>query len=319
MLGGKRTIKKIVDVVGKILVVIALIFIIKKFKDLNINIAEYISSENILLLIILGVIFSFMISIKSYPWIKILNILSGKSIRFRMANRVYCKANLYKYIPGNIFQYVERFEISTQYKEISNGTVMLSIIIETLCSVIASLLVAVSFSSNIVINYCNKYRNIIKFVLAGVFVVIIILVLLKKKIYEVFNRYKYIFNFKMLKIMLFAVLFFATELILQGGMLLIIISHHCGTIIKGNILFEVIGIYSFSWLIGFITPGVSGGIGVREALLIMALNNLISERIILVSVVILRILNIIGDIIAFAISQFIGSTFLRNDNDGIFN
>lgn len=319
MLGGKRTIKKIVDVVGKILVVIALIFIIKKFKDLNINIAEYISSENILLLIILGVIFSFMISITSYPWIKILNILSGKSIRFRMANRVYCKANLYKYIPGNIFQYVGRFEISTQYKEISNGTVMLSIIIETLCSVIASLLVAVSFSSNIVINYCNKYRNIIKFVLAGVFVVIIILVLLKKKIYEVFNRYKYIFNFKMLKIMLFAVLFFATELILQGGMLLIIISHHCGTIIKGNILFEVIGIYSFSWLIGFITPGVSGGIGVREALLIMALNNLISERIILVSVVILRILNIIGDIIAFAISQFIGSTFLRNDNDGIFN
>lgn len=319
MLGGKRTIKKIVDVVGKILVVIALIFIIKKFKDLNINIAEYISSENILLLIILGVIFSFMISITSYPWIKILNILSGKSIRFRMANRVYCKTNLYKYIPGNIFQYVGRFEISTQYKEISNGTVMLSIIIETLCSVIASLLVAVSFSSNIVINYCNKYRNIIKFVLAGVFVVIIILVLLKKKIYEVFNRYKYILNFKMLKIMLFAVLFFATELILQGGMLLIIISHHCGTIIKGNILFEVIGIYSFSWLIGFITPGVSGGIGVREALLIMALNNLISERIILVSVVILRILNIIGDIIAFAISQFIGSTFLRNDNDGIFN
>lgn len=67
----------------------------------------------------------------------------------------------------------------------------------------------------------------------------------------------------------------------------------------GNQNFLVIaGAFLLSWIIGFILPGVPGGIGVREAAIAMLLysNGAVCEEIILSGIVTYRIVNIIGDL-----------------------
>lgn len=61
----------------------------------------------------------------------------------------------------------------------------------------------------------------------------------------------------------------------------------------------IIGQYALSWLIGYITVGSPGGIGIREAMMCVILSGLVQENIILASVISYRLINIIGEIIAF--------------------
>lgn len=61
----------------------------------------------------------------------------------------------------------------------------------------------------------------------------------------------------------------------------------------------VCGAYVVAWLIGFITPGAPAGVGVREVILLFLLENLTSMEGILLSVVLGRVVNVIGDLLFF--------------------
>jgi hypothetical protein len=66
-------------------------------------------------------------------------------------------------------------------------------------------------------------------------------------------------------------------------------------------LFVIIIVYIFSTLIGFLTPGASGGLGVREGVFIalIAYTNInISNEIAVFTILIIRISNILTDILA---------------------
>ena len=57
----------------------------------------------------------------------------------------------------------------------------------------------------------------------------------------------------------------------------------------------VISIYAFSWIIGYITPGASGGMGVREAAIIGFLSGIVGEPASVMVAIALRLVTIIGD------------------------
>jgi hypothetical protein len=63
----------------------------------------------------------------------------------------------------------------------------------------------------------------------------------------------------------------------------------------------VLGITSGAWLAGYIVPGASGGIGVREALLIVALKPLIGDSIIVITIL-YRIATITADVVFLLLS-----------------
>jgi uncharacterized membrane protein YbhN (UPF0104 family) len=63
--------------------------------------------------------------------------------------------------------------------------------------------------------------------------------------------------------------------------------------------------YSLSWLAGYITPGVPGGIGIREAMMtVLFESNVVSETIVS-TMLIFRIINIIGDVFAYILLALI--------------
>jgi hypothetical protein len=61
-------------------------------------------------------------------------------------------------------------------------------------------------------------------------------------------------------------------------------------------------IYVLAWLIGMLTVGVPAGIGVREAVMIYFLNNLLNQNEVIILVILMRAVCIVGDLIAFMYS-----------------
>jgi len=65
------------------------------------------------------------------------------------------------------------------------------------------------------------------------------------------------------------------------------------------------GAYVIAWLAGLVTPGAPAGIGVREAVLLFLLGNVLPHADLLLAVLIGRMVTVFGDTIYFAISSFI--------------
>jgi len=101
---------------------------------------------------------------------------------------------------------------------------------------------------------------------------------------------------------------------LQGAMLAMIVLYQNDSFDSG-LFFQCLSIYTISWLIGFITPGASGGLGIREGTFVAITTFLelnIASDIIIFSVLLVRLINILIDIILF-LSTFLLTTKIAKD------
>ena len=69
--------------------------------------------------------------------------------------------------------------------------------------------------------------------------------------------------------------------------------------------FEIVGTVSAIWLIGYVTPGASAGIGVRDALLLLAVGDLLGGSLATLIVVAYRVVTVVGDIGFFALALLV--------------
>ena len=95
--------------------------------------------------------------------------------------------------------------------------------------------------------------------------------------------------------------YLALSIALQGVMLGIIVMYQSDAFTM-SLFFQCVSIYILSWLIGFVTPGASGGLGVREGIFIAITNYLhidISAEIIIFSVLLVRLINICVDVLLY--------------------
>ena len=100
--------------------------------------------------------------------------------------------------------------------------------------------------------------------------------------------------------LLFNIIFYMISGMTLAGLYIATFSSISG---KSYTLSEIIiyaGMMQMAHVIGFITPGSPGGVGVREAISLYLLKGMINETVILSGIVIMRISSIIGDFIAYA-------------------
>jgi len=69
--------------------------------------------------------------------------------------------------------------------------------------------------------------------------------------------------------------------------------------------FQVLSIFSLSWLAGFLTPGAPAGIGVREAVMIALMEGIIGTSNSLIISVLFRLVTITGDVMMFFMPFFL--------------
>lgn len=70
-------------------------------------------------------------------------------------------------------------------------------------------------------------------------------------------------------------------------------------VVDGN-LFELTGVFAIVWLAGYLTPGAPGGLGVREAMMVLLLSPLLGGGAAVGIGATLRVTTTIGDAVAFA-------------------
>jgi uncharacterized membrane protein YbhN (UPF0104 family) len=75
-----------------------------------------------------------------------------------------------------------------------------------------------------------------------------------------------------------------------------------GQPLDSDLIIKVIGIFVISWVIGFLALGAPGGLGVREAILIMFLGNSLNQEILTVSAIVHRVVCILGDLAAYGMA-----------------
>ena len=284
----KETLKSVAYFIGKSLGILGLLFIFYKLYQ------EYTFSsftEQFLLLmhtlpvLVLLNILSLLIGI--YVWYMLLLNYAKKPFPFLASYYYFTKTDVAKYLPGNVFHYIGRQALASKLNitQIQMGKIsILNIVLLLTGTILTSTFFA----------FLAQDTPILILTLMGISSIITLIILVY--MYPSFP----IFDKMSMNI------YIAISIALQGVILGIIVMYQSENF-SVNLFVQCAGIYTLSWLIGFVTPGASGGLGVREGIFITAtayLNIAIAEEIIVFSVLFIRLINISVDIMLY-LSTFI--------------
>lgn len=277
---------------------------------MNLDYRKLFSVHNVLCLTPLFLIFTLLILVSFYPWWIITTSMTSINVsRWDMCVS-FAKANVMKYIPGSVFQYVGRAEI-TEKKNINITIIAASLVIETVANVLSAVIVGCVGAREYTISFIKEKKALFILFLTLCAASLILIYIFREKIQSLLKKKNIVITWKLVRGFLLALIFLIIYRLISGLILTIIMQ-----IISGKSYFNqvtsICGAYAISWLIGYVTPGASGGIGVREAILYMLLKNFASSDIVMMSALIHRFLNIVSDLSAYAITRIIDRKYEKS-------
>lgn len=295
----------------------AIVFIVKKFIDMDVDFKQLSSPSVIAAIAVSFAVQTAIVVIGTYPWLVFTKSLSGKKIPFRSAMPVFTRSNLYKYVPGNVFQYIGRNQLAADMS-ISHVDVACATILDMLFCVISTGIISIVLLGGRISELLGKYgKNML--IIAGAVIIILaaaaILVRLKfrDKVSKYFLRYKKAFEPGNRRKLLSGVGYYFLQNIVSAMMyfvsLQLVFSDSPASISE---IVSLTGAFMFAWIIGFVTPGAPGGIGIRESVMLFVCGGLYEDKVMLF-VLALRISSILADIAAFVI----GTAYMKTQKTAL--
>ena len=302
----KINLKRLMKLTGNIIVIAALAFIVKKFADMDIDPKSFRSTGVIVSLAVGAAVQTLLIVLGCYPWLVFTQSLSGRKIPFSAAMPVYTKSNIYKYLPGNVFQYVGRNKLAADMK-ISHVDVACATVFDIAFCVISTGIVSVVLLGGAIAELLEKYgRNL---VIAAVCIIaaaavlgIFVFIKFREKLGEYLSRYSKAFSRRNFPKLLSGALYYFFNAILSAAMYFTALKMILGSEAEISELLTLTGAFMFAWIIGFVTPGAPGGIGIREGVMIFVSGDKFADKIVLF-VLVMRVSSVVADIFAFVIGR----------------
>jgi hypothetical protein len=228
------------------------------------------------LLIVLNIL-SILVGI--YAWHIMLIQYAQKPFSYVASYYYFSKTEIAKYLPGNVFHFLGRqalaSKIGISQKQMAKTSLLFSFLLLT-----GTLLTSTFFAF--------LAQNIPLYILTLMGLSSMITVISLVYMYPSFPmRKKVSMN-----------IYLAISVALQGIMLGLIVMYQSEHI-SLSLFFSCVSIYTVSWLIGFVTPGASGGLGIREGTFIAIVSYLhiaVASEIIIFSVLLVRLINICVDV-----------------------
>ncbi len=303
----KKLVKKGVKVLGKLVSVLSIVFIVYAVYKLGFDFSA-VDNWGIflgvsLLCTIAKCITVYMSGNVWYGW---LSFFSGKKNQRKEAICVYAKANIGKYLPGNVMHYVER-NLFADKMGISQKKLAISTVMEVLSLVTVSLVIAVVFAFNQLEQALyhvlgeNYGMIILAVVLVGIAVVVVAVLLFRKKLLGILQGYSIV---EFIKTFLKNMVWYALVLVTLGAIMVVLYCYMGGQFDLESAKLIISG-YIIAWVLGFIVPGAPGGIGVRELVITLLLGSVVGESMVVTLSVTHRLITIIGDFMAYLIRLFI--------------
>ena len=305
----KLNIKKLLKLAGHLVVIAALAFVVKKIIDMDVKLSD-LSSPRVMGAFALSlVIQAAQIIIACYPWLMFTRSLSGKKIPYSAAMPVYTQSNIYKYLPGNVFQYVGRNKLAADM-EISHVDVACATILDVFFCVFWTGVVSVILLGSKIAELLEKYgKNLLIVGAAGVLFLIAAVLVVKfkfsDKVKGYLSRYSKAFEKSNRPQLLSGIFYYFAHNCVSAAMYL-----GCIALIvpqaETRERFALTGAFLFAWIIGFVTPGAPGGIGIREGVMLFVCGDRYADRIVLF-VLVMRIASVFADVSAFLIGKIYAS------------
>ena len=294
--------KKIIRYVGNILTLAAFVFLIRQLLNLDIDYSIIFSTRNIIFILIGAFAYSVHIFFVGVSWKKLIHVTTGERIAFANVVWVWCRSNMLKYVPGNVFQYVGRNQIATTYN-LSHIKIGLSTLMDVLLNLLGVFFVGVIF-------YYQGLRiwlaslmedRVIAFVLFMLLVLatggVVIGILFRKNKASKIQQIRNMITKVNIRSLLWCFGYYAFWAVYTGYIFIFILIYTVGMSLSIQEQIMLLGAFLISWIIGFIMPGSPGGIGVREAVLTLIVGSQFSMEAVLLGIVIYRFINIIGDLL----------------------
>ena len=294
--------KRIINITGTILMFVALIFTAKKFIELGLDFSLFMRPRILLLTAGLLVVQLTSLLLLAYAWRLILGYYVKPLPDIHKVICVYFKSNIMKYLPGNVGQYVGRqvFGISLG---MTQAQLALSSFLEVGFTVLSVFIIALIFGGDKVIEVYDTLHPNDSYILIVIgigilFVAAILLMTFRKHrtiimVLELFKERN--FWLRSLTILsLYTVQFLVFNLVFA---LLVQLNIQIST----ADIFIIIAASAISWFVGFITPGVPGGVGIRESVLLLMLP-MYPQEAILSAAIVQRVIMIIGDVLGYLFS-----------------
>lgn len=230
-------------------------------------------------------------------WSMFIKELSDQAFSFKQVASIYGRTQLAKYIPGNVFHFVTRHldtsKLGIRHTDLFNGAFF-----EMTGLLLSSSLLSVA--GLFFVDYPIQWLNYALIAIIGLLLLLIIGYTVKHRYAgetkpgrQPTDRLR-----ELAKILPLYILFFVAT-----GFLFVLIYHfemHWVSVdVFGALFFAVI----ISWIAGFVIPGAPGGLGIREAALLLMLSPVIGETNALFMALGYRIVTLIGDLILFLFSS----------------
>ncbi len=295
--------KKIAKIAGNLLMIAAIAFLIKKIADMDVDLSQLGSPAVIGAFGINLAVQTLLIAVGCVPWLVFTRSLSGKKIPFSAAMPVYTKSNIYKYLPGNVFQYVGRNKLAFDMS-ISHVDVACATILDILFCVFWTGIIAAVLLGGRIADLLGRYgKNILIAGAAGIFLLAAVIIFVRFKFGDKLKEYLLRYSKALLpenrKSLFAGIFYYLVSNILSAAMYFVCLRLVVGSSASVGELTALTGAFMFAWIIGFVTPGAPGGIGIREGVMIFVCGQAYQERIILF-VLVTRLASTLADIFAYA-------------------
>lgn len=301
--------KKILQIIGNILTIGSIIGIFYLILKLDVEIKVLITKQNVLLMLGLGIFLSSVVLINSIAWRALLSMLTNKTVKLHEVVNIYARSNINKYLPGNIMHYATRNILGAQY-DIDQKSILTATIFEIVFKILCAALIVFIFVRNelkIALEYLG-INNIILYLflfLAFIILIIYIYIFSKRNNVSIKKNIKYVLIANSLYILAFiinAVVFITITITFNNRQMFL------------NEILLSSGIYILAWLIGYLTPGSPGGLGIRESLMILLLGSIYDYNLVITISIGVRIVTIFADVLAY-ISNLIYNKRGKNETN----
>ena len=137
--------RKIVNLAGNVLVLLSIVFIVDRIIKYKFAFVNVFTLNVLVTVAICIMIYSLLVIIHAYVFCHILNMIHGAPVSTGNSIYTFCKTNLYKYLPGNVFHYVGRNKIAID-EQIPHSTVVFATLVDTFLLLLSAVVVAMIFA-----------------------------------------------------------------------------------------------------------------------------------------------------------------------------
>ena len=223
-----------------------------------------------------------------YGWVRWLELSAAIPFPTATGIRIHCRSQIAKYVPGNVFQFVAR-HASANRLGATHSALVLAAAAEIAALVVAAVTLAASGR-----RLPAPFPQIPRAAAFGVALLAVILaVTLASKLSGAVDRGRRARLRRWLGACL-TLLLYVPPFVGNGLCLALLLSlNHTGALPP---LTALVGIWSMSWLAGYLVPGSPGGLGVRDAALVLALSGWCSRTEAVAIATEMRLVSTLGDV-----------------------